>query len=269
MKTGKKYIVVPFNNYQSPIKQYVSNLDKEMSEILNNDMPDDKKFIIYNNLLKKYKDKFDPNLFNDQAKITDLITDFKQENQDNFNNLITKVKEEQKEISDMIDVKLEPSIQNIAKLDRVNKGMNILNTTKLNKLNTELVKIKKDKSERAILKASKKLETNPYEVEKKKSKIKSLILKNKEVNKPNDNITDDESFMDTSVINGNKSLLNQALLKDKPLTTRASKKEYETLYKKSPEFILNNINNINNDLNKLSLNGNGLGILWIKNKKYF
>ena len=92
MKYGKKYVVVPFNTYQSPIKQYISNLDNEMSDVLSKDMPDDKKFVIYNNLLRKYKEKFDPQIYNDQANLTEMITDLKKESEDNYKNLINQVK---------------------------------------------------------------------------------------------------------------------------------------------------------------------------------
>jgi hypothetical protein len=83
-----------------------------MSDVLSKDMPDDKKFVIYNNLLRKYKEKFDPQIYNDQANLTEMITDLKKESEDNYKNLINQVKEEKEELTNLIDVKLEPAVDN-------------------------------------------------------------------------------------------------------------------------------------------------------------
>jgi hypothetical protein len=259
-------VVVPFNTYQSPIKQYISNLDNEMSDVLSKDMPDDKKFVIYNNLLRKYKEKFDPQIYNDQANLTEMITDLKKESEDNYKNLINQVKEEKEELTNLIDVKLEPAVDNSSN-KKISKKIIDLNQTKLKKLksknqllSTQNSNIKKEnislKKERPIKSSNnKKRKANDEE-----------IFNNKSTKLDN---TQYESFLENdNFINGNTSLMNTARLHQNPLQTRAAAQEYEELYKKSPEYLIKEITSLDNKVKTLNLNAKGLKFPLIKRLKY-
>ena len=53
-------MVVPYTtNYETPLKQYLTDLDKEMNEILQLNIPGDEKLKLYNSLLVKYREYYD------------------------------------------------------------------------------------------------------------------------------------------------------------------------------------------------------------------
>ena len=52
-------MIVPFGNYDSPLKTFITKLDEQMNTILEKKIPVDEKIKLYNNVLVKYKNNFD------------------------------------------------------------------------------------------------------------------------------------------------------------------------------------------------------------------
>lgn len=91
MKHAKKYIVLPFDaSITNPLNQYSTELDKNMSSVLNSNLPDDEKLKRYNNLLLKFKKNI--NFSQNATPIRDIIDNVKTDNQKTFNDLLSKVK---------------------------------------------------------------------------------------------------------------------------------------------------------------------------------
>ena len=95
-------MVVPYtSNYETPLKQYLTDLDKEMSEILQLNIPGDEKLKLYNNLLVKYREYYDVNELTDQVQVK------------NMTNLMEKVKDEIKQENKELDNTIKEQYQNI------------------------------------------------------------------------------------------------------------------------------------------------------------
>ena len=86
MKYSRKLMVVPYTtNYETPLKQYLTDLDKEMNEILQLNIPGDEKLKLYNSLLVKYREYYDVHELTDQTQVKHIT------------NLLEKVQEEIKQ----------------------------------------------------------------------------------------------------------------------------------------------------------------------------
>ena len=106
MKFANKLMIVPYNySYETPLKNYLSSLDAEMNEILNQKIPDDQKVKLYNSVLVKYKSNYDQSVYENQPNIEAITS------------LIEDVKKETKELDQ--DLKFQYSNLNI-KLEEIN-----------------------------------------------------------------------------------------------------------------------------------------------------
>ena len=92
MKYSRKLMVVPYTtNYETPLKQYLTDLDKEMNEILQ----------LYNSLLVKYREYYDVHELTDQTQVKHIT------------NLLEKVQEEIKQENKELDNSIKEQYQNI------------------------------------------------------------------------------------------------------------------------------------------------------------
>lgn len=212
MKFANKLMIVPYNySFEAPLKNYLSSLDQEMNDVLNQKIPDDQKVKLYNSILVKYKSSYDPIVYENQPAnieaITSLIEDVKKETKeldqdlkDQYSNLNVKLEQ----IYDDKDY-----VKKKVKKDLMNKSVS----------NAKMTKIKSDKRE--IKKAKRRLTTiNDDETKVKKNKTE-----------------DNESSMEIEENN----ILDTALNNTKPLTTRKEQKEYEEARLKAQQNIVNSL----------------------------
>ena len=219
MKNAQKLMVVPYNYlYETPLKQYITNLDNEMSNILNENIPIDQKMKLYNNILIKYKENYDPDVLEDNNQLKTI------------NNLIAEVKQENKEIDDEIKDQynnLNIKLEKISEVEKVKKEKNIKKKTKesLNKsikiAKTILTNKEKENEPKRKLQAKRRIKNdNNISLPHKKNKLNEIVPeKNDSIMEIQDNDDDDK--------------LNTAMNKTNPLQTRAAALEYNTAKMKS------------------------------------
>ena len=90
LKYSKKIKTGPFI-YQTPLQEYISELDEEMGKVLNSQIPSEDKMKLYLNLLVKYKQKYDITKLNDSEII---VSEVKSAAENNTKNLINEIKAE-------------------------------------------------------------------------------------------------------------------------------------------------------------------------------
>lgn len=202
MKFANKLMIVPYNySFEAPLKNYLSSLDQEMNDVLSKNIPDDQKLQLYNSILVKYKSNYDSSVYDNQPANIQAIT-----------SLIEDVKKETKELDK--DLKDQYSNLNV-KLEQIYEDQDVVNNMVkkdvMNKSKTVAKKTKKKTEPRIIKKAKRLLETTTInDLNSKKNKLEF------------DNV-DDDFAMEIETPN----LLDTAMNKTKPLTTRKEHKEKE------------------------------------------
>lgn len=259
MKLATKLMIVPFT------EPYTSNLDIEMSKILKMKLTDSEKLKLYNILLIKYRENYEDNL---QPKLNDVIEEIKNNNIENMNNVLKNLKTE----TNVIDNDIKKQYNEINnKIDDLKIKKIKTKTKKKNNIKTE----EQSMNDNDMAKILDSFNINTPKNKSKNNKRESLLPTNTTYLENENDLTfaDNESDDD--------NLLNQAMNKTKPLTTRATENEYKKLksaaLKKTNNFNtyrLSKTNNyfdssINDDEN---LEGKGKRkkkkIIWTS-KKYF
>ena len=138
-------MIVPFGNYDSPLKTFITKLDEQMNTILEKKIPVDEKIKLYNNVLVKYKNNFDSDVVtgtnnirmeqletaltdqikNLDVKLENIDTEIKKENQE--------LKEELQERDHQNTEELNSNLNNVNKEIKKNILTSNLNKTSLNK----------------------------------------------------------------------------------------------------------------------------------------
>ena len=248
MKYSRKLMVVPYTtNYETPLKQYLTDLDKEMNEILQLNIPGDEKLKLYNSLLVKYREYYDVHELTDQTQVKHIT------------NLLEKVQEEIKQENKELDNSIKEQYQNI--------------NLKLEKFDNDF---KEEQNDDDDIKFKKTLKNKKRKINDTPRKILKGTKKSSKITKSKNNIgvpeLDQFNFtMDESELNTTNQL-NVGLNEGKPLTTRSAFNEYNNAKQKAKE---NNKNflNINNSFGKLNINenqiANGLKKIQWTTKKYF
>ena len=95
LKYSKKLTTGPFV-YNTPLQEYINDLDEEMATVLNANIPTDEKLRLYSNLLIKYKQKYDITKLNDTAAI---IAEVKNSNESNEKSMKILEEEIQKKLN--------------------------------------------------------------------------------------------------------------------------------------------------------------------------
>lgn len=224
MKFANKLMIVPYNySFEAPIKNYLSCLDQEMNDVLAKNIPDDQKLKLYNSILVKYKSNYDSSVYENQPTNIQAIS-----------SLIEDVKKETKELDQ--DLRDQYSNLNV-KLEQIYEDQdfvtNMVKKDVMNKSKSFSKKTKKKTEPRIIKKAKRLLETTTIN--------DSNSKKNKLENSNDDNDFDME--IETP------SVLDTAMNKTKPLTTRKEHKEKEearknvlkpfTVQQQNPQLNLN------------------------------
>ena len=139
-----KLMIVPFGNYDSPLKTFITKLDEQMKTILEKKIPVDEKIKLYNNVLVKYKNNFDSDVVTGTNNIrmeqleTALIDQIK--NLDvKLENIDTEIKKENQELKEELQERdhqnkeLNTNLNNVKKELKKNILISNLNKTNLNK----------------------------------------------------------------------------------------------------------------------------------------
>ena len=279
MKFANKLMIVPYNySFEAPIKNYLSTLDQEMNEILNQKLPDDQKVKLYNSILVKYKSNYDPIVYENQPanieKITSLIEDVKKETKELDEDLKNQYSELNVKLEQYIDDK--DQVKKLVKQDLMNKSISRAKKTKLKKQEIEGNKEKNVLSKQANDTNIENYESNIEEKQIKKAKRKNtdtdkiIIKKNKLEEHHNESMMDYED----------NNVLDTAMNKTNPAMTRSQYNEYEAAKAKANNVINPNINDIQTLLKQTklikptskSLNSqpqNGKGKIKWSTKKFF
>lgn len=252
MKYSRKLMVVPFNtNYETPLKQYITNLDNEMNEILKLNLPGDEKLKLYNSLLIKYREYYDVNELTENPQVK------------NISSLIEKVQEEIKQENKELDSSLKEQYKNInIKLEKFQDEIHPIKLEKeLNSFKTNLESVSKKRK-----------------VNEKSTKLKPKKVKPREkaqIFTPNPDITFNNSSYESPF--STSSLMDTAILEQKPLKTRSESKQYNLAKELANLNFLKNlekVNKVNQNFQNLSIDdkgqsGTGLTKISWCSKKYF
>jgi hypothetical protein len=140
-----KLMIVPFGNYDSPLKTFITKLDEQMNTILEKKIPVDEKIKLYNNVLVKYKNNFDSDVVTGtnnirMEQLETALTDQIKNLDVKLENIDTEIKKENQELKEELQERdyqnteeLNSNLNNVKKELKKNILISNLNKTNLNK----------------------------------------------------------------------------------------------------------------------------------------
>ena len=153
-------MIVPFGNYDSPLKTFITKLDEQMNTILEKKIPVDEKIKLYNNVLVKYKNNFDSDVVTGtnnirMEQLETALTDQIKNLDVKLENIDTEIKKENQELKEELQERdyqnteeLNTNLNNVKKELKKNILISNLNKTNLNKSIINKAKIKSIKEKK-------------------------------------------------------------------------------------------------------------------------